>query len=104
MARTYHRRRLTKRERQCLQWTARGKSGWVIGRLLGITEHTVIFHRKQAMRKMRTASLVTAVGRAAAGDIMRLWLDDRLDEHTLLAWAEEWWSLPAGIDRFRNPH
>ena len=35
--------RLTDRERECLTWTARGKSAWSIGKIIGVSEHTVIF-------------------------------------------------------------
>lgn len=52
---------LTERERECLAWTARGKSAWAIGMILGVSEHTVNFHLKSAMRKMGTTNRVTAV-------------------------------------------
>jgi LuxR family quorum-sensing system transcriptional regulator CciR len=52
---------LTERERECLTWTARGKSAWAISRILGISEHTINFHLKSAMRKLGTANRVAAV-------------------------------------------
>lgn len=52
---------LTERERECLAWTARGKSAWAIGMILGVSEHTVNFHLKSAMKKMGTTNRVTAV-------------------------------------------
>ncbi len=52
---------LTERERECLAWTAKGKSAWVIGMILGVSEHTVNFHLKSAMKKMGTTNRVTAV-------------------------------------------
>jgi LuxR family transcriptional regulator, quorum-sensing system regulator CciR len=55
--------RLTSRERECLLWTARGKSSWSISRLIGISEHTVNFHVKNAMGKLGTASRVSAVAK-----------------------------------------
>lgn len=53
--------RLTERERECLLWTARGKSAWAISRILGVSEHTVNFHIKSAMKKIGTTNRVTAV-------------------------------------------
>lgn len=52
---------LTERERECLAWTARGKSAWAIGMILAVSEHTVNFHLKSAMKKMGTTNRVTAV-------------------------------------------
>jgi LuxR family quorum-sensing system transcriptional regulator CciR len=58
--------RLTARERECLQWTARGKSSWDISRLIGISEHTVNFHVKNAMGKLGTGSRVSAVAKCVS--------------------------------------
>lgn len=52
---------LTGRERECLTWTARGKSAWAISRILNVSEHTINFHLKSAMRKLGTANRVAAV-------------------------------------------
>ena len=56
---------LSDREKACLRWTALGKSSWEIGRILMISENTVIFHIKNAMRKLgvnnRTLAAVKAV-------------------------------------------
>ena len=58
---------LTERERDCLLWSARGKSAWDIGIILHISEHTVDFHMRKAMAKLgagnRTIAIVTAVQR-----------------------------------------
>lgn len=40
--------RLTDRQRDCLIWAARGKTAWESGRILGISEETVVRHLKQA--------------------------------------------------------
>jgi LuxR family quorum-sensing system transcriptional regulator CciR len=42
---------LTKRQRDCVLWAARGKSDWEIGRILGISEQTVIRHLKHARER-----------------------------------------------------
>ena len=52
---------LTERERECLTWTARGKSAWAISEIIGVSEHTVTFHLKGVMRKLDTANRVAAV-------------------------------------------
>ncbi|MCH7344775.1 LuxR family transcriptional regulator [Pelomonas sp. CA6] len=57
---------LTSREAECLTWVARGKSSWDIGQLMGVSEHTVNFHLKNAMRKLDTASRITAAVRAVS--------------------------------------
>jgi LuxR family quorum-sensing system transcriptional regulator CciR len=52
---------LTDRERECLTWTARGKSAWSISRILGVSEHTVQFHLKGTMKKIGAGNRVQAV-------------------------------------------
>jgi DNA-binding CsgD family transcriptional regulator len=52
---------LTERERECLTWTARGKSAWAISEIIGVSEHTVNFHLKSVMKKLDTANRVSAV-------------------------------------------
>jgi len=63
---------LTPRESECLGWVAQGKSSWDIGRLMEVSEHTVNFHLKNAMRKFDTASRVTAAVRAASLGLISL--------------------------------
>ncbi|MGF1611309.1 MAG: LuxR family transcriptional regulator [Kiloniellales bacterium] len=55
---------LSQREKDCLCWAAHGKSSWDIGMILGISEFTVNFHLKKAMRKLGTSSRVLAVVKA----------------------------------------
>lgn len=55
---------LTLRERECLLWSARGKSSWEIGQVLHLSEATVNFHTKNAMRKLGVHSRPHAVVRA----------------------------------------
>lgn len=52
---------LTPREREVLQWAARGKSNWVIGELLHISSHGVDFHFRNILRKLEADSRITAV-------------------------------------------
>ncbi len=63
---------LTPRECECLGWVAQGKSSWDIGQLMAVSEHTVNFHLKNAMRKFDTASRVTAAVRAASLGLIEL--------------------------------
>jgi DNA-binding CsgD family transcriptional regulator len=52
---------LALRERECLLWTARGKSASSISVILGLSENTVNFYVKNAMRKLGTTNRVVAV-------------------------------------------
>jgi DNA-binding CsgD family transcriptional regulator len=55
---------LTQREREILLWCSRGKSNWVIGEILGISEHAVKFHVANCIAKLGTDSRITAVLKA----------------------------------------
>lgn len=55
---------LSPRESECLLWSARGKSSWEIGMILGISENTVKFHIKNAARKLDANSRVLAIVKA----------------------------------------
>ncbi|MGJ4892614.1 helix-turn-helix transcriptional regulator [Bradyrhizobium sp. HKCCYLRH3099] len=76
---------LSERERECLRWTAEGKSSWDIGIILKISENTINFHIKKAMRKLGTTSRTVAVVKAIrlglieipglSGSVMSMWLD-----------------------------
>ncbi|WFU39894.1 LuxR family transcriptional regulator [Bradyrhizobium sp. CB82] len=56
---------LSEREKDCLRWVAEGKSSWEIGKILNVSENTVNFHVKNAIRKLgssnRTQGLVKAI-------------------------------------------
>jgi DNA-binding CsgD family transcriptional regulator/TolB-like protein len=55
---------LSSRERVCLGWAAQGKSSWDIGVILAISENTVNFHIKNAMKKLETTSRTVAAIKA----------------------------------------
>lgn len=55
---------LSKRERDCLQWTAEGKSAWDVSVILQISENTVNYHLKNALRKLGVTSRTVAVIKA----------------------------------------
>ncbi|WP_404294847.1 LuxR family transcriptional regulator (plasmid) [Microvirga sp. RSM25] len=55
---------LSLREKECILWTARGKSSWEVGIILGISANTVNFHIKKVMRKLDAASRTVAAIKA----------------------------------------
>ncbi|MEZ2143485.1 LuxR C-terminal-related transcriptional regulator, partial [Bradyrhizobium sp. DN5] len=55
---------LSEREKQCLRWVEEGKSSWAIGVILKVSENTVNFHVKNAMRKLETTSRTQCVVKA----------------------------------------
>jgi DNA-binding CsgD family transcriptional regulator len=56
--------RLTPRELDVLRMTREGKSAWVAGKLLDISENTVNFHLQNVQRKLNTSSKHQAVLKA----------------------------------------
>ncbi|HLO76100.1 MAG TPA: LuxR family transcriptional regulator [Magnetospirillum sp.] len=58
--------KLTPREREVLLWTAKGKTGWEIARILNLTERTVTYHIENAKAKLgatsRSQAVVVALG------------------------------------------
>lgn len=56
--------RLTARETECLRWIAKGKTSWETAQIMQVTEHTVIFHANNAMRKLGVNARAAAVQRA----------------------------------------
>ena len=55
---------LTPRERECLLWTAKGKTAWEVGQILAISDGTVVFHLKNATRKFNVFTKYHAVVKA----------------------------------------
>ena len=62
--------RLTQRELEVLRVTRDGKSAWVAGRLLSVSENTINFHLQNINRKLSTASKHQAVLKAMALGIL----------------------------------
>lgn len=54
------------REASCLRWKALGKTDEEIGRILGISPHTVRFHLESARARLNTANTMHTVARALA--------------------------------------
>jgi DNA-binding CsgD family transcriptional regulator len=57
---------LSERERECLTLAAQGKTDWVAGRILGISEKTVHNHIENAKRRLRVTTRVQAIVQALA--------------------------------------
>lgn len=57
---------LSPREVDCLAWVAQGKSAWEIGRILGISHHTVASYLDSAKKKLNVRTVVQAAIRFAA--------------------------------------
>jgi DNA-binding CsgD family transcriptional regulator len=55
---------LSPRELECLAWAAKGKTSWEISRVLTISEHTAIFHLRNATAKLGTVNRQQAVARS----------------------------------------
>lgn len=68
--RTGHNVALTKREVECLSWTAEGKTAWETGKILSISERTVRYHLSNAMQKLNTSSKYHAVLKALSTGIL----------------------------------
>ncbi len=57
---------LTYREKECLRWIARHKSNWDISRILGVSEHTIVYYVRRLMQKLDARNRHDAVARARA--------------------------------------
>ena len=57
---------LTTRESACLRLTAAGKTSWEVSQILGVSESTVIFHLKNAIKKMGVCNRAQAVAKAVS--------------------------------------
>ena len=55
---------LAPRERECLLWTARGKTAWEASRILGLAELTVVSYLKSAAKRLAVHSKTHAVAKA----------------------------------------
>jgi LuxR family quorum-sensing system transcriptional regulator CciR len=64
--------RLSERERECLEWVARGKSDHDIADILQISAKTVNFHIEAVKRKYEVSSRTAAVAMAARAGIIAM--------------------------------
>jgi DNA-binding CsgD family transcriptional regulator len=63
---------LSTREKDCLAWSAHGKTSWEISIILGISHNTVDFHIKNAMSKLEVTSRMAAVFKAIRSGLIDL--------------------------------
>jgi len=54
---------ITDRQRDCVQWAARGKSDWETSQILGISRETVTSHIKEACSRYQVNKRILLVGR-----------------------------------------
>jgi DNA-binding CsgD family transcriptional regulator len=66
---------LTQKERECLLWSAEGKTTWEISVILRLSERTVRFHLHNASKKLNTVSRQHAVARAVSLGLINPHLD-----------------------------
>jgi DNA-binding CsgD family transcriptional regulator len=62
---------LSVREQEVVRWTADGKTAWEIGRILGISEQTVVRHVGRAAGKLGCVNKVQAVAKALRLGLIR---------------------------------
>lgn len=62
--------KLTKREVEVLKWAMEGKSAWAIGQILGLSEHGVSFHLRNAYGKLKASSRTQAILKAKAHNLL----------------------------------
>lgn len=55
---------LSDREREVLQWFAKGKSRWEIAKILNLSESTVSFHARNIFQKMEVNNITMAILKA----------------------------------------
>lgn len=63
-------RQLSERERECLLWTAEGKTSFEIGKIIGISEHTVNYYLNTAASKLEASNRVQAVAIAIKSGLL----------------------------------
>jgi len=63
-------RHISARERECLNWAAKGKTSWEISQILGVTESTIIYHLRNATSKLNAANRLHAVAKALKASII----------------------------------
>lgn len=61
---------LTSREIECLTWASEGKSAWEISQIVGCSEHTAIFHLRNASQKLGANNRYQAVVKALLAGVI----------------------------------
>jgi DNA-binding CsgD family transcriptional regulator len=63
---------LTEREREVLQWFAKGKTRWEVGEILGLSENTIAFHLRNSFEKLQCNNITLAVLKALYAGVIQL--------------------------------
>lgn len=61
---------LSPRERECLLWTAEGKTSWECAMILGLAERTVRFYLESARHKLGATNTTHAVNKAGRASLL----------------------------------
>ena len=56
--------RLSQRELESLRWVSMGKTSWETATILGVSEHTINFHVRNACAKLQAPNRQAAVATA----------------------------------------
>ncbi|WP_349370356.1 LuxR family transcriptional regulator [Salinarimonas sp.] len=64
--------KLSEREKECLRWSAAGKTIWDTSAILGLSERTVRFHLENARAKLNALSTTHAVSKAISYGVIPL--------------------------------
>jgi|GEM_PF-2918504 len=64
--------KLTKRQIECLYWSAAGKTAWEVGQLLGLSEWTVVYHLERTKKRFGVRRKCEAIGHAVALGLIRV--------------------------------
>ncbi|MGP9821013.1 helix-turn-helix transcriptional regulator [Salinarimonas sp. NSM] len=64
--------KLSEREKECLRWSAAGKTIWDTSAILGLSERTVRFHLENARSKLNALSTTHAVSKAISYGVIPL--------------------------------
>ena len=56
--------RLTRREKECLEWSAHGKTAWEVGRILGISVRTVNNHLSNSFKRLGVTNRSEAIAKS----------------------------------------
>jgi LuxR family transcriptional activator of bioluminescence operon len=67
-----HRHDLSRREIECLRWTALGKTSSEIAQIVGISERTVVFHLRNASAHLDAVNRTHAVARAIVTGVITI--------------------------------
>lgn len=62
---------LSRRELECLHWSALGKTSWETAIILGLSERTINFHVRNACNKLRVHSRRAAVTMALGRGMLK---------------------------------